>query len=65
MWEYKTETFNSLLDTKTSLKEKSNAILERYGKEGWELVNFQCIGAMGSITMFVFKRIKNDGVSNG
>lgn len=60
MWEYKTETFNSILDSKTSLKRKSDEILRRYGKEGWELVNFQCIGALGSITMYVFKRLKED-----
>lgn len=58
MWEYKTETFNSVFDTKRSLKEKCNAILEKYGNEGWELVNFQCIGALGSMMILVFKRAK-------
>lgn len=58
MWEYVTETFNSLFDTKTSLKRKSNEVLEQYGKEGWELVNFQCVGGLGSIMVFVFKRKK-------
>lgn len=58
MWEYKTETFGSLLDTKRSLKEKFDAILERYGNDGWELVNFQCVGASGSVTVLVFKRQK-------
>lgn len=56
MWEYRTETFNSIWDTKKSLKEKSNKILDIAGKECWELVNFQCIGAFGSIMVFVFKR---------
>lgn len=56
IWEYMTETFDSTFDTKKSLKRKSNELLELYGKDGWELVNFQCIGAFGSITMFVFKR---------
>lgn len=56
MWEYKTETFDSTFDTKKSLKVKSNKILEAAGKEGWELVNFQCAGAFGSMMIFVFKR---------
>lgn len=56
MWEYKTETFSSIWDTKKSLKGKSDKILDAAGKEGWELVNFQCIGAHGSIMAFVFKR---------
>lgn len=59
MWEYATETFDSTFDTKKSLKRKSDEILARYGKEGWELVNFQCIGAFGSIMMFTFKRRDN------
>lgn len=58
MWEYKTETFNSLFDTTKSLKKKSNKVLEQHGKEGWELVNFQCAGALGSMMIFVFKREK-------
>lgn len=56
MWEYKTETFNSIFDTKSSLKEKCNVILEKCGNEGWELVNFQCVGAFGSMMILVFKR---------
>lgn len=56
MWEYRTETFNSTWDTKRSLKEKSGKILDAAGKEGWELVNFQCIGAFGTMMVFVFKR---------
>lgn len=56
MWKYKTETFNSLLDTGKSLKIKSDKVLEQYGKEGWELVNFQCVGVFGSMMVFVFKR---------
>lgn len=58
MWEYKTETFDSTFDTKRSLKEKCNAILEKCGDEGWELVNFQCAGAFGSMMILVFKRAK-------
>lgn len=58
MWEYKTETFNSVLDNKRSLKEKCDAILRKYSDEGWELVNFQCIGALGSIMILIFKRAK-------
>ena len=58
MWEYKTETFNSIFDNKRSLKEKCDAILKKYANDGWELVNFQCIGALGSIMMLVFKRAK-------
>jgi hypothetical protein len=58
MWEYTTATFNSLFDTEERLKKKSNNILEQYGKEGWELVNFQCVGGFGSMMVFVFKREK-------
>lgn len=58
MWEYTTETFNSLFDTEERLKKKSNKVLEQYGKEGWELVNFQCVGGFGSMMIFVFKREK-------
>jgi hypothetical protein len=58
MWEYKTATFNSLLDTEKSLKIKSNKMLDQHGEEGWELVNFQCAGAFGSMMIFVFKREK-------
>ena len=57
MWEYKTETFNSIFDTKSSLKRKCNAILEKCGNEDWELVNFQCAGG-GSMMILVFKRAK-------
>lgn len=61
MWEYKTETFNSVFDTEKSLKRKSDKVLEQCGKEGWELVNFQCVGGFGSMMVFVFKReSKND-----
>ena len=59
MWEYKTETFDSTFDTKRTLQSKSDTILRLYGFDGWELVNFQCIGALGSIMMFVFKRPKD------
>jgi hypothetical protein len=59
MWEYTTVTFNSLFDTEKSLKRKSDKVLEQYGKENWELVNFQCVGSFGSMMVFVFKRIKN------
>lgn len=58
MWEYKTETFDSVFDTKRSLKRKCDVILEKHANDGWELVNFQCIGALGSIMMLVFKRAK-------
>jgi hypothetical protein len=58
MWEYTTETFDSMFDTKKSLKEKSNLVLNKYGKEGWELVNFQCVGGFGSLMVFVFKKEK-------
>lgn len=60
MWEYKTETFNSVFDTKRSIKEKSNQILRKNGEDGWELVNFQCVGALGSMMIFVFKRPINN-----
>ncbi|WP_461206310.1 DUF4177 domain-containing protein [Clostridium sp. DL1XJH146] len=59
MWEYTTETFNSVFDTEKSLKKKSNKVLKQYGKEGWELVNFQCVDGFGSMMVFVFKREKN------
>jgi hypothetical protein len=56
MWQYKTETFNSLLIGEASLKKRSDEILEEAGKEGWELVNFQCAGGFGSMMIFVFKK---------
>lgn len=56
MWQYKTETFNSLWSTESSLKKKSDMILERAGRDGWELVNFQCAGGLGSMMIFVFKK---------
>ena len=58
MWEYKTKTFKSDVANKRSLKEKCDAVLKKYSNDGWELVNFQCIGAFGSIMMFIFKRAK-------
>lgn len=58
MWEYTTVAFNSLFDTEKSLKRKSDEILGEYGKEGWELVNFQCVGGLGSMMVFIFKKKK-------
>lgn len=55
MWEYRTETFSSTFDTKKTLKEKTQKILSSAGKEGWELVNFQCAGA-GTMMILVFKK---------
>jgi hypothetical protein len=60
MWEYKTETFDSIFDTKKSLKRKCNTILERCDNEGWELVNFQCTDVIGSMMILVFKRSKQE-----
>lgn len=59
MWEYTTVTFNSLFDTEKSLKKKSNRVLEQHGKDGWELVSFQCVGAFGSMMVFIFKKEKS------
>lgn len=56
MWQHKTETFDSTFDTKKSIKRKMDQILERCGKDGWELVSFQCAGAFGSVTILVFKK---------
>ncbi len=56
MWLYKTEVFGSTFKSAESLKKASQQLLETAGREGWELVNFQCIGASGSVTMFVFKK---------
>ncbi len=56
MWAYRTETFVSIFDNEKSIKIKSNRLLEKYGDEGWELVNFQCVGAFGSMMVFVFKK---------
>lgn len=58
MWDYKTETFDSIFDTKRSLKRKCDEILRKYASDGWELVNFQCIGGFGSMMILVFKRAK-------
>lgn len=30
----------------------------KYANDGWKLLDFQCIGALGSIMMLVFKRAK-------
>ena len=56
--EYITETFDCIFDSKRSLKEKSDNILDQYAKEGWELVNFQCVGGLGSMMIYIFKREK-------
>jgi len=45
-------------NTEKSLKKKSDRVLEQHGKDGWELVNFQCVGGFGSMMVFVFKREK-------
>ncbi|MDI3478224.1 MAG: hypothetical protein PWQ59_1749 [Thermoanaerobacterium sp.] len=58
MWEYKTEIVNTLFDTKRSLKEKCDAILNKYANEGWEFVNIQCTDIGGCMKIFVFKREK-------
>ena len=60
MWEYKIETFGCTFDTQKALKTKSDAILADAGKDGWELVNFQCVGLSGSVMVFVFKRWTDD-----
>lgn len=62
MWEYKTETFDSILDNKRTLKEKCDFLLEKHGKAGWELVSFQCIGALGSMMVLIFKRPRKQAV---
>lgn len=56
MWEYRTETFDSTFDTKKSIKRKMDKILRECGNDGWELVNFQCAGAFGSVTILTFKK---------
>lgn len=56
MWQYKTEVFGSAFKTSEGLKKASQELLDKAGNEGWELVNFQCIGGSGSVTMFVFKK---------
>lgn len=56
MWLYRTETFDSMWNTEATLKEKSDEILKQAGEEGWELVNFQCAGLLGSTMIFVFKK---------
>jgi hypothetical protein len=58
MCEYKTEVLSSIFDNKRSLKEKCDAILNKYANEGWEFVNLQCTDIFGSMMIFVFKREK-------
>ena len=58
MWEYKTEILGSTFDTKRSLKEKCDDILNKYANESWELVNFQFADMFSSMMIFVFKREK-------
>ena len=43
MWEYKTETFDSIFDTKRSLKEKCNAIPENVAKRVGNLLTFNVL----------------------
>lgn len=64
MWEYRTETFGTTFSTKKSLKRKCDAVLEKCGNEGWELVNFQCAGAMGEMMILVFKRVSMTSKKN-
>lgn len=56
MWEYKTETIDTTLSTKKSLKKQFDKVLEEKSNQGWDLVNFQVAGAFGSIGVMVFKR---------
>jgi len=56
MWQYKTEVFGSTFKSTEGLKNASQELLNKAGNEGWELVNFQCVGTAVSLTMFVFKK---------
>ena len=56
MWQYKTEIFGSTFKSLEGFKKASQELLTKAGNEGWELVNFQSIGAANSLTMFVFKK---------
>ncbi len=53
-WEYKLVDVDSKLTTKRTIG-NLNEELNKYGGEGWELVNFQGIG-LGATFVFVFKR---------
>ncbi len=40
MWEYKTETFNTLFDSNNAIGRKIDNTTNKYASEGWNLINF-------------------------
>lgn len=61
MWQYTMDAFDSSLDTPKGLKKKSDKLMALRAQDGWELVSFQCSGALSSIMIFVFRRfVEND-----
>jgi len=55
MWEYETVTIGTWFISESKLKSQMDEVLDKYSKNGWKLVNFQC-AALGSVTILVFKR---------
>ena len=60
MWQYTMDAFDSSLATTRGLKRKSDNLMALRAKDGWELVSFQCAGALSSTMIFVFKRFVED-----
>lgn len=60
MWEYKTETLNSIFYSNSKLRRKCDEIINKYAKEGWELDKFESSDLGGSLKTFIFKREKRE-----
>jgi hypothetical protein len=58
MWEYKTETLNTIFYSASKLRSKYDEILNKNAKEGWELDKYDSSDFGGSLKTFIFKREK-------
>lgn len=58
MWEYKTETFNTLFDSNNAIGRKIDNTTNKYASEGWELDKFQCSDLGGCLKILIFRREK-------
>lgn len=54
-WEYKVLNINAHFSTGSGAEKKLQETCSIYGKDGWELVNFQCYD-MSTKFMLIFKR---------
>ena len=55
-FEYKQVEFNIGITRSTKKQLELNEMLNKHGREGWELVNFADVGGAGSYFVYVFKR---------